>query len=260
MSFDQALLCGEKIPNSSLKNLLIETSLYHIVVVSSAHLLFLKSTLEHTGLRFIPRFLRPAVLSILLTGYGLMTSLEAPILRALVAEMLSLGANRFKLNWKPHQIILFSVIICLGIHPKLIQSLSLQLSMMTAMGLSIEFQIENSSKKVFLQAFVLYLLLFPLLALIFTPHPVGIFFNAFLAPFISNILLPFSIISTFHEWFRLFYIQFLDLFLITLRSLSPGSVSKIVSDPYPYHLTWVYCLFCWSVLSASFTIKKRYFE
>lgn len=255
--FDQALLCGSPIPNSNFKSLLIETSIYHIVVVSSAHLIFLKSTFETLLPKTLPQSLRSFFICVGLFVYSLMTSLEAPILRALGVLLLAALSKKLKLHWKPHQILLYSTILAIGINPNLINSISLQLSFLTGLGLAIELPPTQTTQKLVIRSLLLYLLLFPVLCLFMTPHPIGILINSFIAPLISFLILPLSFLSLLGTFLRSIYLSFLEGFFFFLKEMNPHYPSSGLSTPYPYQLMWAYCFCCWSIYAILFVIKKR---
>ncbi|MGE3973961.1 MAG: ComEC/Rec2 family competence protein [Bdellovibrionales bacterium] len=160
--------------------------LLHMIVVSGAHLLFLEKLIITLGLR-AKIFVYP-----LMILFCLVTSLQAPVLRALVAIFLNDVNDRFHLFWRPVQITWLSGIFLWLLFPDWIHSFSFLLSWACALALALMAGQSAFKKQLFLYLF-LGLFLLPLQ----TSHPISILLNLLFAPLIGFLLFPTSLFAFF---------------------------------------------------------------
>lgn len=149
-SIFNGLICGSKNIGPELELLFLTTGLYHLIVVSGSHLLFLDSLLK----KVIPlqTILKWAVLFL----FSLMCLFNPPILRAFIQHSLSIASQKHYLRLRSHQLILCSGLITLSLCPSLITSISLQLSWAAALCMSL-----NATAKI--KVFLCLLYITPLL-------------------------------------------------------------------------------------------------
>ncbi len=177
-----AFTCGAEIQNSHLKDILRDSSLYHLFIVSGAHLVFLSSLLIFF---FQPgsKKLRYLILPILLM-YVLATRGEPPVLRAFIQILVCTVSDFRKWAWPSEHQIAISGLICLLFFPLWSLNLSLILSWLAALTLS------WTRPSILKSSLALYfVLLIPLLN-VGGQSPFGIGFNIFLAPVVGAALLP----------------------------------------------------------------------
>lgn len=203
-----ALVCGKDLSGSPLKNLFIDTGLYHILVVSGAHLSLLMAFFTSANLcsvflrlaewiqKLFPilcsakwdrRFeqLGRATLVIGLIFYSLTTGLQAPVVRALIQFLMMQFLNSEK-HVRPID-VLFSYIYCLAFNPAWIRSLSLELS--TVATLAFIFPLRPLAKN-----FVIYMTILPLILPLGIHSPAVILIATFIGPLLELFLLPFFIV------------------------------------------------------------------
>lgn len=152
-----SFICGKKISQKKHKHWLQKSGVYHAIVVSGGHFLFIEAVLKRlalpAGLRFI-----------LLFVYYLMTGLQAPGLRCLVQMGLKSSTERFNLKTSPTALCFFSGLICLSISFPLWNSLSFWLSFVVSLSLCFTegfISLPYRSARWALSLFFIYLFLIP---------------------------------------------------------------------------------------------------
>lgn len=178
-----AIVCGRELSHSYWKTIFQNTGLYHIIVVSGAHLVFLQ-----TWLKPLTRWLTPWASQILLLLFTI-TCFNPPIFRAWLQYTLSQVLHKKHLSIV--QLHWLAGLCTLAVMPEWSHSLSLQLSWLAA--LTMDFPLKKSST--IKRATLIFILLFPLLLTIGSPHPAHIIANTLLAPLIGGLLFPASLLS-----------------------------------------------------------------
>lgn len=187
------LVCGSRDIGHKAETLFISTGLYHLIVVSGSHLLFIDSFFKK-----LPQKFRP-VSGVLLILYAWMCLLNAPVWRALMTYFLVFASRRWFLFLRQDQLALASGLVSLIIFPQWVTSVSLQLSWMAALCMSL-----NVSKPT--KAFLCLLYMAPLLG---WQNPLWAFnnilfiaaFEVFLFPFTAvSLVLPYSEWVANHLW------------------------------------------------------------
>jgi hypothetical protein len=145
----QALVCGKSLSHlnpyeSTLKTTSIAVGIYHVLVVSGAHLTFLEKTL---GRLKTPRW----IIRLILFLFAMMAHWDPPVVRALFESLIRSHSQRGWLN------IFLSYLFSLALHPQWIHSGSLHLSI--AARSALELPVAGSLK----QAFLASLFLWPLI-------------------------------------------------------------------------------------------------
>ena len=244
----QALLCGKRLPNGEFKSLFVRGGLIHLTVISGAHLIFLKSFILKWPL---PNFLKKPLILLFLIFYALCSHLHAPVLRALFSFFLFELADRFKLFWNPFLILFLSAFLCLLYRPELRDSFSLQLSVLASL---LYYGSKNSlSKCLFIYGFTL-----PIINHWQELSPLSVLSNWILAPIISAVLFPLSVLCPFcpflypiTDWLWMTMIQLLRAlqFFQEQKSLFYWSIPK------PW--IWPYILGLWFSLTQSKMWSKK---
>lgn len=133
-SLGRALVCGREVSDPSLKMLFLRTGLYHVLVVSGAHLILLLSGMELICRR------RPWIHGVALFAFAAMTGFGAPVVRAGAQLLLAVGPPSGGRDHAgigpPPARILHSYLIALALHPPWWNSLSLHLSVVAATALA----------------------------------------------------------------------------------------------------------------------------
>lgn len=187
----QALVCGENF-STSASQLYMASGLIHLFVVSGAHLVLVEKFLT----KFLQRFdlhNRFIIVSILFI-YVLACGLNPPSVRSFVSLIFSIGFVHFHLRWPEGQKVLFIGFYCLILNPEWITSISLQLSWIAALVVSmLEVHFKHSSRLLKQSAF--FILLFPLIFLFQSPHPVTILANLLFTPLLEAVLFPLGLLT-----------------------------------------------------------------
>jgi ComEC/Rec2-related protein len=221
------LVCGKNLEEGKVKASLKQTGLLHLLVVSGSHLIFISEVL----ILFLPASLRFVVLFF----FTLMTGVQAPIFRALMQQLVNQFQKKFRLNYSPLQVCLFTAIICLVLEPSWLMSLSFQLSSLASFALCI-----NNYKKIQTQ-FCVGILLTPVIG---SFHPLFVFSNLLFGTIVGSVLFPLSalaFLSDFaaqlfaHLW--IYFTQIIQQFAAVNNHFSPLRPSALLT----IYLLFVYC-------------------
>ncbi len=137
----RSFFCGEPVRDKHAKQMLKESGLLHIFVVSGAHILLLAWLCQ------LARLKRLLIWPLLLL-YGFATGLEPPVVRALLfillADLSVLGLHAGSLSR-----LMLTFIFTLAIAPKWLFSLSFMMSLWASLGVQIFFSLQRlqSSKQ-----------------------------------------------------------------------------------------------------------------
>ncbi len=173
----QSFLCGNKLDKSLPKQTLIKAGIYHLIVVSGGHFLFLDFILNF--LKF-PLFLRCLFLFI----YYIATGLQAPGFRALIHILFSIFISFSSISTSKLNKLLISGIICLILNNSYWSSLSFWLSFSVCMALAtakILFFNEKPINRFVLENITIYIFLMPFLITLSYSHPLTLFIGSILA-------------------------------------------------------------------------------
>ena len=246
--FYKALVCGKRLPPGEFKSLFIRGGLIHLTVVSGAHLIFLKSFILKWP---IPNFLKKPLILVFLIFYALSSHLHAPVLRALFSFFLFELSDRFKLFWNPFLILFFSTVLCLLYRPQLLDSFSLQLSVLASL-------LYHGSKNSLAKCLFIYCFTMPIINHWQELHPLSVLSNWILAPIISSVLFPLSLLSPFFPflypitdglWMTVIQLLKGIQFLQEQKSLFYWSIPK------PWIWPYIFCLW-FSLILIKIGTKK----
>lgn len=236
----QSFLCGNKLEKSLPKDTLIKAGIYHLIVVSGGHFLFLDYILNF--LKF-PLFLRCLFLFV----YYLATGLQAPGFRALTHILFSILISFSSVSISRLNKLLFSGIICLILNNSYWISLSFWLSFSVCLALTTSktlFFNEKPINKFIIENITIYIFLMPFLTTLSYSHPLTLFIGSILATpsfyFLTLSTLLIFIFKIFHlnlwiyEYDKIikFYFDFLD---------QVGSFSSSKNNlPWSWSWFWTY--------------------
>jgi hypothetical protein len=178
-----AVVCGERISPLAATADLQLLGLFHILIVSGAQLYLLECALTWLNRDRDSQLLVPVAL----LAYVSVTSLTAPILRALVHTLLRRTSLTYKLFWRPAQITLLSGLMALACAPEFATKISLQLGWVASLAFCAARKRSSLSKSLAVYA----ALFLPLLA-IGVPHPISILCNCLIMPLVVLLLFPLS--------------------------------------------------------------------
>lgn len=175
----QALLCGHELPISFQKQLILDSGLYHVLVVSGAHLVFFAQLLER-----LPRKVTWLTLPILALYTG-MCQAAPPVTRAWIGLLIQTLQRRFHLGWSPALRSIITSTICLVFFANWIHSISFWMSSCAGLALGL-----CRGKSSALSALVVMCLMIPLLFSAMGFQPLPWILNFTLAEFLGALMLP----------------------------------------------------------------------
>lgn len=190
----QALVCGKNFSDPSQTNLLIASGLIHLFVVSGSHLKILQQMISYLLCnRFysLTKFLQLTLFTFLFF-YCAICQFNPPIFRSFMALLLSAGLEKYYLRCKAENLILLSGLICLGLSPKWINSLSLQMSWIAGLTL-IVISIFFAKTSAFFQNSIFYLNFLTTFNFIGIPQPLSIGVSTLLTKFLEYFLFPLAL-------------------------------------------------------------------
>jgi ComEC/Rec2-related protein len=188
VDFYGALVCGHSPPPSPEKGWFQSTGLYHLLVVSGAHLMFIGQWLRPLMKRPWGYWLGIAGLSF----YSFMCQGSPPVLRALLQLVLIQQNQTRRWHWSPPQLCFVSGVCVLLLFPQWVLSLSFWLSWVAAM---VSGWAEGLRAPGFLKAATIQSLLVPALAGSGQNLPLSIAANWLLGPLLGKYLLILSILA-----------------------------------------------------------------
>ncbi len=240
-----ALVCGNDLSGSPLKNLFIDTGLYHVLVVSGAHLGLLLFFFNSLWLSQKPESdqiqhssLRRWVISGCLFFYALMTGLQAPVVRALFQYLMMRDGRVRPID------VLFSYFYCLAFEPRWLNSLSLQLS--TVATLAFIFPFSTFKKNV-----LIFCAILPLLLPLGIRSPLVTIVATLFSPLLELLMMPaFALAMVLQPLQPLLEIGLTPLLAVLQnirQSLPPPTFSNFHLSPLVAHLyvvsLWLVCEF-----------------
>lgn len=216
-----ALVCGTDLTSLHLRQTFLAWGIYHILVVSGSHLIFLSHLLDR-GIQ------NPKVKFFLLLSFALMTGLEAPVVRA-VFQLFWLAQIPPGRVHRPRA-ILFSYLTSLVFSPSWITSLSLHLSFFAAMAVTL-------GRTPWTRALWLAILTLPLTLPWGTTSLSGWILGLILSPWIEAVFFPSALfvwIFGFEEAWTTWLAKCLEA-LESYRILATGDMKD---SPVPWAWSW----------------------
>lgn len=243
-----ALVCGKDLDGTELTQSLKNLGIYHVIIVSGSHLVFLSSLIEIFFSTPHLKKLRFVAFPILLF-YSLATGFEPPVVRALASIGISALQKKNKLFWNQNEVIFISVLICLALFDPWKKSYSLLLSYVASITLSL-----SSRNNSLLKNLKIYLLILPFLLPLSAPSPLSFLTNMTLSPIIGLILFPLSFLTYIIPYLYVLVDPLWKLFLFVCTKLGPElqSLDKI---SIPLTVLWTMAI---SINFYGMWIEKRY--
>ncbi|OYZ13576.1 MAG: hypothetical protein B7Y39_17375 [Bdellovibrio sp. 28-41-41] len=252
----RSFICGQKVTQTQQKIALQKSGLYHAIVVSGGHFLFLESALKWLAW---PRWLRFILLGI----YYLMTGLQAPGLRCLMQlGLVSVAKNR-GLRFSGPSLCFYSGLLCLAISADLWTSLSFWLSFSVSLALCFSQELlpqKALTLQIVLPMLLIYIFLIPFNFSKGYPHPLNLILGmVLLYPFCLALLVSAGLmllgqLFTAPALFHATDILNLNLFILLdeWTTIIPGKNNLDLSIFY----FWIYLLIMMSLFHV-FTLQFR---
>jgi len=242
LSINQALLCGESLREQSLKQLFIQSGLYHLIVVSGSHLVFFTFILNYFFKYLIPdkyKTIRSISIFAFYLVYTLACQLQPPLVRACLSSFIFFFSEKMKLNYSDLTILFLSTFASLLFAPNWITSLSLLLSATASLTLILT---RSKNTVPFYKQVLIYFLIAPLLFGWGNLHPITIPLNVFLAPAVSAFLLPITILTIPFRFLVPVTDFIMSIFLKILSFICSSSHPTNNSSQIPILYLWIYLL------------------
>ena len=182
-----AIVCGENAPNEDFMRSVRVVGLYHLIVISGSHFLFLEQILLFFFRKKNP--ISEFFIFALLSLFAWTCLLSPPVTRAWISIMLRKVDQESKLCWKGHHLALFAGLMTLVIFPVWVNSLSFLLSWTSSLLISLPWK--SSWRK----HLGIYLGLLPVLFSLQPPHPLTFLVNWSLAPLVGMLLFPLCLLT-----------------------------------------------------------------
>ncbi len=226
-----ALVCGENIPEGSIRNLFTSVGIIHLLVISGTHLIFIEKMWK-----LLPEFrFRDSLLAGFLLLYALTAGLRPPILRALFSLILTRVIKKCKLFWSPYLRVQMSGLLCLLCQSSWVHSLSLQLSWTASFGMC------NRKLSRLTSCCLTYLLILPIISRWGGSHPMSVLVNWLIAPLASCVLLPLSILVIPFPFIRFLTDSLWELLFYILDKLRPLVENNTIwMASFDTFQTWMY--------------------
>lgn len=207
-----ALVCGTSVKNLLIKDIFLTTGLYHLLIVSGSHLQTLIWLLNKNSLR--TKWLAQTLKWSLLFAYCLTCGFGAPVIRALVAELLRALSKGFHWHWSPWRVQLVSGFALLSISLDSFSSFSFYLSWLASLGFIFPLPQRSSSiaKHFFICLVISLLMLIPF----YYQGPLSLLMNFALGGFLSLWLFPLALLT---KVLWLIKIDISKLFDVTFEAL-----------------------------------------
>lgn len=214
------LICGRSLPPTE-KNIFLQLGIYHWVVASGGHLIFLQSSIEKIGLK------NKKIVCLFLFTFAFICGFQPPIARSLLSLLIAQSSQRYSLFLTRNQTTLCAGLITLTLFPHWYLSMSFQLSWLTALALN------NTSSNV-VKCLSVSLILLPLSQ---TWSLLHLFYNIFFTPVFSHFIFPMTAIFFVIAPWTLWGNQIWD-WIYHFMSLLPAQSSSL--EPTPGFFIWSY--------------------
>jgi predicted membrane metal-binding protein len=263
-----AFVCGKSLPPGELRELWTTTGLYHLLVVSGSHLIFLMSIWEllrsrvaravqtvfanafpNVGSKTGPQIAiaLTGVEVVLLVTFALMTGFQAPVVRSLFARLLQSFNQLGQWGWPKDLCVLGSGVLCLLLFPDWVRSRSLILSWMAALALT-------QGRTALQKSALVFLFTAPCLWGWGQLNPATILVNLMLVPPLSALLLVSSLLS----WsFPTLCELGLKLVVEILQQTSKLTPTTATSQPLDLAAVWAYLIIVTAALHFQRVSRRR---
>jgi ComEC/Rec2-related protein len=231
----ETLVCGKNMQDMQLQQLLVQSSLIHIFIVSGSHFLLLHKILATVfGKR--PALLLPLFL------YAMITLCQPPSVRSLLFLVLIEIARRKKFFLSSLMAVLVSGLLSLALFPEWIHSRSFLMSLMAALAIAAgsEFLKNRTGalSKLFLTQSFLYLVMGFCLWGFSNLHPLSILMNLTLGPLIGAVLFPLGLLIVVLPFLSPLFDGILNLLFWILQKSSELTRTESLASPLALALQW----------------------
>lgn len=244
-----ATVCGVSPENSKMMWDFRNTGLYHLVVVSGAHLSFLATLIFLAPFPLKINKAKKYVLILALVTYSLMSGLNPPVFRALLSYFYFQFQKKYQLGWSPFSVVAGSGLLCLVIFPAWWTSLSFLMSWLASLAILLP------GRPIHKAVYCYIFMLLPMSQFQWN-HPLTILFNLLLAPILGFLVLPISILP-----FVIPQLVFISDFVWRAILWFVSRSSEVVTTsaplfPFTTWLIWI-LLFVFHIFLYQYNVRLR---
>ncbi|MBY0383765.1 ComEC/Rec2 family competence protein [bacterium] len=203
------------------KNLFLQIGIYHWIVASGGHLIFLQTFIEKIGLK------NSKIVFLFLLIFTLVCGFQPPIARSFISLFIAQFSKKHSLFLTRNQTTICAGLLTLLLFPQWYCSMSFQLSWLTALAF-------NNSQSDFVKCFMVSIFLVPLSRGWSARH---LLYNVFLTPIFSHFLFPMTFIFFALAPWTLIGNQVWD-FIFYIMALLPSQ--NLPLTPMPSFFIWSY--------------------
>lgn len=238
----RAFFCGQPLREGPLKTLWVSSGLYHLLVVSGSHLVFLTTLLGLFRKSKIVKLITGPVLGI----FTLATGFQPPLVRALFAMALHRLSKSQKLFWPRDVVVSLSGLTCLLCFPEWMRSQSLLLSWLASLALT-------QGRTVLQKSILIFLVMLPCIWGWGQINPFTILTNVFLGPLMSALIVASGMALLLSTQLSEQILNFSISVLTTTNEVMPPSAT---TEPLPRVFLWGYL--CATIICIhSLRIQRR---
>lgn len=248
----EALVCGKNLTNAPLKNLLLQSSLIHIFVVSGTHFLLLHKILACVfRSRWIP-FLPLAI-------YALATLCQPPGFRSFCFLLFVEAARHHKYFCSPVVLIFASALVSVAVFPEWASSRSLLMSLTAALVICVASEFWGDEKDTIPALFWSQSLIYFFMAFCLwgfsNLHPLSIAVNMILGPFIGLVIFPLALVVVAVPRLTPLFDALMEVLVWVLQKCS--ELLWGTSEVTPIPVAWQWALFLALLFAAYMFLVQR---
>ena len=210
-----------------------ENGISHLFAISGLHISIFIMIISYVLDRMkIPLFFKSLILILFLLFYMFLTNFSMSVLRGAIFTILILINKLLKLDIPIFNLLLLTLCIILFMNPLNINNVGLLYSFLVTLFLVVFSHIINGKSKVyslFMISFIAFLVSYPITINNFNQvNFLSVIYNVFFVPYVSSILLPFTLVSfvfPFLDDVLFFFVKIIEISSQFLNSISIFKVS-----------------------------------
>ena len=210
-----------------------ENGISHLFAISGLHISIFIMIISYVLDRMkIPLFFKSLILILFLLFYMFLTNFSMSVLRGAIFTILILINKLLKLDIPIFNLLLLTLCIILFMNPLNINNVGLLYSFLVTLFLVVFSHIINGKSKVyslFMISFIAFLVSYPITINNFNQvNFLSVIYNVFFVPYVSSILLPFTLVSVvfpFLDDVLFFFVKIIEISSQFLNSISIFKVS-----------------------------------
>lgn len=210
-----------------------ENGISHLFAISGLHISIFIMIISYVLDRMkIPLFFKSLILILFLLFYMFLTNFSMSVLRGAIFTILILINKLLKLDILIFNLLLLTLCIILFMNPLNINNVGLLYSFLVTLFLVVFSHIINGKSKVyslFMISFIAFLVSYPITINNFNQvNFLSVIYNVFFVPYVSSILLPFTLVSfvfPFLDDVLFFFVKIIEISSQFLNSISILKVS-----------------------------------